>query len=263
MRKSTAILAAAAILMCAGCQANAPAESSAGEIYGTSQAVTESTESTTGTSGTAESPAVTAAQTAESAAEPEQSVESAPKAHFDISDKSMIWRGADCYYEFYPDGKGGCTMSFENGTGVGFEYEQNADGSTTFHMGAVDCLVNSVCTSNPDGTLSVEWEDGRQETFVPVSAGGDDFSFFTNEELEYVALAYYGAQTGYYPQFAGVKSNDDGTASIQLYDLVEDHNSTSAWYTIDRVTLAGTDDLTGEAVDMSDFADKREPAVLE
>lgn len=252
--------------MCAGCQANAPAESSAGEISGTSQAVTESTENTSGTSGTsgtAESPAVTTTQTAESAAEPEQSVESVPEAHFDISDKSMIWRGADCYYEFYPDGKGGCTMSFENGTGVGFEYEQNADGSTTFHMGAVDCLVNSVCTSNPDGTLSVEWEDGRQETFVPVSTGGDDFSFFTNEELRNVALAYYGAQTGYYPQLAGVQSNDDGTASIQLYDLVEDHNSTSAWYTIDRVTLAGTDDLTGEAVDMSDFADNRYPAVPE
>ena len=151
-------------------------------------------------------------------------------------------------------------MSFENGTGVAFEYETNPDGSTTFHMGAADNSINSEAVNNPDGTMSIEWSDGRTELFTPVNANAEEFTFYTNQELQYIALAYYGAQTGYYPQHSGVQSNDDGTASIQLYDIMEDYNSTSAWYTIDRVTLTGTDDISGDTVDMTAYADAAQQA---
>ena len=127
-------------------------------------------------------------------------------------------------------------------------------------MGAADNSINSEAVNNPDGTMSIEWSDGRTELFTPVNANAEDFTFYTNQELQYIALAYYGAQTGYYPQHSGVQANDDGTASIQLYDIMEDHNSTSAWYTIDRVTLTGTDDISGDTVDMTAYADAAQQA---
>ena len=104
----------------------------------------------------------------------------------------------------------------------------------------------------------VEWrEDGTEENFVFVSSDADGFHFYSNGELVQIAQRYYKANSteGYVPGMAGTQNNDDGTVTIQLYDSLEDHNSTSAWYTIDRVTLTGTDDMTGSTVNMSDYAE--------
>lgn len=72
----------------------------------------------------------------------------------------------------------------------------------------------------------------------------------SDEDLAELALWYYEAQYDYKPGSAGVQDNGDGTVSIQLYDNLDDHNSTCAWYTIDRLTLQGTDDNTGETIDL-------------
>lgn len=265
MRKFTALMIVSAIVMCTGCRANT-SEGAGGLINTSASAADTSTApAETEKTPTAE-PEKTSTAEENSTAEGNSTLsgsgtsEKTPDGHFDIGTHSAIWRGADSYYVFYPDGTGGCTMSFENGTGVAFEYETNPDGSTTFHMGAADNSINSEAVNNPDGTMSIEWSDGRTELFTPVNANVEEFTFYTNQELQYIALAYYGAQTGYYPQHSGVQSNDDGTASIQLYDIMEDHNSTSAWYTIDRVTLTGTDDISGDTVDMTAYADAAQQA---
>jgi len=249
MRKYKVLLAAAVVAgICTGCQSNTVSEMSAS---GAADAVKE--ESST------ESQAVSLAETTGAPSLEENSAEAtqepAPDGNIDIETRSALWRGTDSYFVFYPDGSGGCTMSFENGTGVAFRYEQNADGSTTFHMGAEDNSINALTVSNPDGTLSIVWEDGREEVFYPVNWNVEEFTFYTNEELQYIALAYYQANNGYTPHYSGIQTDPDGTATIQLYDQADDHNSTAAWYTVDRVTLKGTDNISGENIDMSGFAD--------
>lgn len=218
MRKFTALMIVSAIVMCTGCRANT-SEGAGGLINTSASAADTSTApAETEKTPTAE-PEKTSTAEENSTAEGNSTLsgsgtsEKTPDGHFDIGTHSAIWRGADSYYVFYPD-----------------------------------------------GTMSIEWSDGRTELFTPVNANAEEFTFYTNQELQYIALAYYGAQTGYYPQHSGVQSNDDGTASIQLYDIMEDHNSTSAWYTIDRVTLTGTDDISGDTVDMTAYADAAQQA---
>ena len=74
-------------------------------------------------------------------------------------------------------------------------------------------------------------------------------SEYTAKELEKMALDYYESQTGYRPTLSGSQVNDDGTILIQLYDNMGDHNSTSAWYTVDPKTGVGTD-LLDNKVDL-------------
>lgn len=68
-------------------------------------------------------------------------------------------------------------------------------------------------------------------------------SEYTEEEIGILALDHYERANGYRPQYFGISLNDNGTVSIQLYDLVEDHISTSDWYVIDPATGKGKDVL--------------------
>ncbi len=72
---------------------------------------------------------------------------------------------------------------------------------------------------------------------------------YTTKELEKMALDYYEKQTGYRPSHVASDVNQDGTVSIQLYDNMGDHNSTSAWYTVDPKTAVGTD-ILGDKIDL-------------
>ena len=180
-----------AIVMCTGCRANT-SEGAGGLINTSASAADTSTAPAETEKAPTAEPEKTSTAEENSTLSGSGTSEKTPDGHFDIGTHSAIWRGADSYYVFYPDGTGGCTMSFENGTGVAFEYETNPDGSTTFHMGAADNSINSEAVNNPDGTMSIEWSDGRTELFTPVNANAEDFTFYTNQELQYIALAYYG-----------------------------------------------------------------------
>lgn len=72
---------------------------------------------------------------------------------------------------------------------------------------------------------------------------------YTQAELEKMALDYYEAKTGYRPSSVASQVNADGTVAIQLYDNLEDHISTSDWYTVDSKTAVGTNTL-GESIDL-------------
>lgn len=43
-------------------------------------------------------------------------------------------------------------------------------------------------------------------------------------------------------------NNGDGTVTIHFYDSFETHNATWAWYTIDKQTGMGTNDVTFEKI---------------
>lgn len=147
------------------------------------------------------------------------------------------------YYFFDADGASGRTASLEDGTGVSFTY--TLDGTQgTFSMGGADNA--SVCTVTVDSdTAALEWEDGTVEHLTYVSdQGSDDFRFYSNQELSDLAVAYYKAHNSGQEGSsltAAAQTNDDGTVSIQVYENLGDHNSTAAWYTVDRLTGAGTD----------------------
>lgn len=152
------------------------------------------------------------------------------------------------YYFFDEDGASGRTASLEDGTGVGFTY--TLDGTqAAFSMGAAD--NTSVCTVTVDSdTAALEWEGGAVEHLTYVSdQGSDDFRFYSNQELSDLAVAYYKAHSSGQEGSsltAAAQTNDDGTVSIQVYENLGDHNSTAAWYTVDRLTGAGTDGAGAE-----------------
>lgn len=155
------------------------------------------------------------------------------------------------YYFFDEDGASGRIASLEDGTGVGFSY--TVDGTqATFAMGSAD--NSSVCTVTLDGdTATLEWEDGTTEHLSHVSdLGSDDFQFYSNRELSDMALIYYKAQNSIQDNdnlAAAAQTNDDGSVTIQVYENLGDHNSTAAWYTVDRTTGSGTDE-SGNGIDL-------------
>lgn len=75
----------------------------------------------------------------------------------------------------------------------------------------------------------------------------------TEEELVIMARNYTFELFLHYPEYADVTDNNDGTYTIHLYDIVDDHTATYGWYTIDALTTMGTDDLTGEQIFFGDY----------
>ena len=152
------------------------------------------------------------------------------------------------YYFFDGDGTNGRTASLDNGTGVGFTY--TLDGSQAdFAMGGADS--SSTCTVDRDGeTITLEWTDGTTERLTYISEqGSDSFQFYSNQELADMALAYYKENNGAQENeslTSAAQTNDDGSVTIQVYENLGDHNSTAAWYTVDRHTGAGTDGVGAE-----------------
>lgn len=251
MKKMLILLSA--VLLCTGCQskqnetASQPSDTSSAESSVTSSVTSSATSASTAetlpeeTREATETGSVTAEPTAESQSE--------------YLFKPGVWRGEDSYFFFHEDGSGQL-LTFEYGIGVGFQMEPFTGDSVTFHMGAADNNTVFGVSDVTGESVTLTTDDGTNDTLVYVCEGDSEtFSFYSNEEAQTLALSFYQAQTGYTPQYAAVQNNADGTLTIQLYDEVDGHNSTSAWYTVDRVTLVGTDDMTGETVDLKTAAD--------
>ena len=149
------------------------------------------------------------------------------------------WLSDGGRYYFFDEGAAtGRTASLDDGTGVGFSYVLNGT-EAVFTMGAADSAA--ACTVSRRGEdVVLEWADGAAERLTYVSGeGSDTFQFYSNQELEELALAYYKETSGAEDTgnlTAAAQTNDDGTVTIQVYENLGDHNSTAAWYTVDRRT---------------------------
>ena len=152
------------------------------------------------------------------------------------------------YYFFDAGGTTGRTASLEDGTGVGFTYSLVGT-EADFSMGAAD-NTNSCTVSRNGDTVTLEWADGATEHLTYVSEqGSDTFQFYSNQELAGLALSFYRENNGAQDNqtlTSAAQTNEDGSVSIQVYENLGDHNSTAAWYTVDRITAAGTDSSGGE-----------------
>ena len=200
----------------------------------------------------ADSPTVDAPASGSPAA-PESSGPESPAPQDDNPFQAGTWlsdRGQ--YYFFDPDGAAGRTASLEDGTGVPFSYTLEGD-QAAFTLGAADAAETCTVTQGQDGVLTLQWADGTAETLTHVSPlGSDQFVFYTNQELRQMALDYWQAH-GDGDQgrqlTAACALNEDGTVTIQVYENLGDHNSTAAWYTVERTTAQGTDGA-GQPVDL-------------
>lgn len=161
------------------------------------------------------------------------------------------------YYFFTDDG--GQVFGVESHTGLPFSYDYE-NGRAVFHMGSAD--DNTPCTVEVAGNgsaMTLKWDNGTTETLTYVSSKGvDDYIYMFNDDIEKLAIAYYKQDSGSQSQnlTAGVQGKGDGTVDIQVYENQGDHNSTAAWYTVDRATGKGTDKNSGKAVDLTSAASK-------
>lgn len=252
MNKSAMLIATSvlAVSLLAGCgQSNQPASSSeAGSSSQASSAVSSSAAAPSSDAASSSAP--------ESAAQNEAGeIEDAAgtEAKSSISIKPGTWSAYTdglhtSYYFFYDGEQGGSNLYVDMGMGLGFMYDLNGN-DAVFHMGGPDDNSPASLEQPDANTLIINWSDGRQETLRYLSsATADEFVFYSNEELCDMALNYYEAASGYRPSLSEAIVNSDDTVTIQLYDNMGDHNATAAWYTVDRTTGAGTDDITGEAI---------------
>lgn len=167
-----------------------------------------------------------------------------------------IWEASSSdgqrYFCFDGDADSGSFRDQENGIGMAFTYEVEDENTILFHIG--ESSDKTRVTVNFSGTeqATLTWANGNTEKISYLGLGNfNTFHFYSNVELCEMALDYYEAQTGYRPGDAEAQVQADGFIAIQLYDNMGDHNSTSAWYTVDKYTAKGTD-LTGTPVDLTE-----------
>lgn len=248
MKRYFAIIAAAALLL-TGCQSNNVSSLSEESSNAASSAEQTSVPDDTSAESTTAEPAVSSEQPA-SDAQTAETAESTDSTAF----RPGVWRGSNEYFIFHSDSEG-ATSDFEIGTGVAFECEYG-DENIVFHMASSDNNTIAVPSDITEDSVTLTWEDGTEERFVFVSSDDEGFKFYSNGELEQIARRYFKANNPDVPdpELAEVKTNDDGYATVQLYDMEDGNVMTSAWYMLNRVTLTGSDGMTGSAVNMSDFA---------
>lgn len=255
--KFLAVSFALAALLLAGCQGNEPAAGTGSPPPEQSGPV--SPEQSTPASPEQSEPVSTApAEPSDGGAEAPTQSSGAPLSAFTPG----TWLGTaddgnQQYYFFYEEGWAGSTSNLEYGIGVAFSYEPGEDGSVVFHMGAVDISSSGTVEVTDAEHIALLWEDGSREDLAYVSPlGAGEFTFYSNNALCDLAIAYYAQASGAQTQnlTAGAVTNEDGTVTVQVYENLGDHNSTAAWYTVDRLTGQGTDVNSGEAVDLGTAA---------
>ena len=250
LRLMTAVLAALALLLSfAACRpvtepdTTAPDETTAAADQGTTDAPETSQP---------ESDAETESETAPAAdGETTTNLPVADEAELRAGVWWAIGDGIDSYYEICRDGTG-AVISQENGTGVGINYEVRGTG-VTFQMGAVDAINEATLTATSADELTVTFADGRTEFWSYMgNVTMNGFTFYSNEQLCGMARDYIQAAEGYTPENVAATADfeDPRTINIQLYDNLGDHNSTAAWYFVDRFTAKGRD-LNGNEIDLT------------
>lgn len=156
------------------------------------------------------------------------------------------------FYFFDNDRSSGRTANYENGIGLGFTYEKQDD-KFIFHMGDSTSSLPCQVVVTDDTHITLEWEAQYSETLTFLSPlNSEQFHFYTHEELCELALKEYKAKNNFSEELtAAAADHGDGTVTIQIYQNLSDHNSTVAWYQIDRCTGAGKDVNSGDPIDLT------------
>lgn len=143
------------------------------------------------------------------------------------------------YYVFEGDGNG-TTYEQEDGSSAAFTYtiQPGEDGTEEMQLADEDGQNWTAVLSGTEQasiTLSAAGEEapGEELSFLQ---GSTEFHFFATGMLCEEARQYYFDNYGTVPPSVGAICQEDGTVLIQLYEDLETHNSTWAWYTADPLT---------------------------
>ena len=153
------------------------------------------------------------------------------------------------YYFFETGGDAGCVIDMQNGARTDFTYLQIGD-QGVFSYADDTCRV----MVQDEDHITLEWGNQPPETFRYVTVlGVDQFHFYTHEEIARMALWDYLEKN--YPVDGNLQAaamdNGDGTSTIQIYQNLGDHNSTAAYYVVDRCTGEGQNISNGTDVDLT------------
>lgn len=171
--------------------------------------------------------------------------------------------GYSNYYYFNPREHSGNYVNLEYGLGFPFTYEGTSE-ALVFHLEGHDTDKPAEVLHTDEEAFTLIWEDSLPERLCFVSEGTlEDFHFYSNHDLANLALEHYSDSTDYTPSMTGAMTNEDNTVTVQLYDNLGDHNSTAAWYVLDRFTATGTNLMTGEQVDLLEQPDVSDEPQLE
>lgn len=235
------VVAAMFLALLSGCQKGMDAPE-------TTEVVIETTMETVATTVPEDTTEATTEVTTEPATEPEIN---------DTVFRAGTWM-AQCgptsrYYFFGEDGASGRFVNMEDGAGADFTYIQTGDRGVLSLIGSGAGAVCQVIVLDQDH-ITLEWENQPAETMTYVSGlSAEQFHFYTHEELARMALEDYWAKN--YPVdeslMAAAMDNGDGTSTIQIYQNLGDHNSTAAYYVVDRCTGEGQNISNGTNVDLT------------
>ncbi len=168
---------------------------------------------------------------------------------------SGVWLAANDlgysnYYYFNAEAQSGSFVSLEYGLGMPFTYEGSGN-DLVFHLEGHEEPQPAVVEASSVDSFTLVWENSLPETLTYIAEGTlEDFHFYSNNDLAMLAMEHYTEDSGETPGQAGAMTNEDNTVTVQLYDHLGDHNSTAAWYILNRFTATGTDLLTGEEIDL-------------
>lgn len=143
------------------------------------------------------------------------------------------------YYVFEGDGNG-TTYEQEDGSSAAFKYtiQPDEDGTEEMQLADEDRQNWTAVLSGTEQaslTLSAAGAEapGEELSFLQ---GSTEFHFFATGTLCEEARQYYFDNYGTVPPSVGAVCQEDGTVLIHLYEDLETHNSTWAWYTADPLT---------------------------
>lgn len=166
------------------------------------------------------------------------------------------------YYFVESNGKSGHSTSVEDCTEVLFEFEFDKEEKTAvFQFDNQDKEEKADYSKKvKDGKISIilNWIDKEESLVLTyVDDVNTEFDgFYSDKELEIMARNCYADKhrgTKYVPKNIDIHSVEGTAVIIQLYDEMEDHTATAAWYEIDRFTGEGKDTMTDESIDFNQY----------
>ena len=109
---------------------------------------------------------------------------------------------------------------------------------------------NDITTTTEVSVSETTASEATESETTESSAAG-----YTDDELSQMALDFYAANNdGNAPSSFNIEDNGDGTVTIHLFDNMEDHIATFAWYKVDRKTAEGEDIVFGDKIDLKPAA---------
>jgi outer membrane lipoprotein-sorting protein len=154
------------------------------------------------------------------------------------------------YISLYTDSSEGIFYDFQTNVGSVFSYDYS---NNSFEIHFEDEEYSGELIQDDEDTYELVISDRESMLIEYVSEkSAEEFRFYTADELCSMALNYYTEKYDYRPSGVSYMDNADKTITIHIYDEIDGTSNVSVWYTVDRITTVGIEELSGEEVCLLD-----------